>query len=73
MNSRTLIAREPYDRVYAFMRTFPDGFTSKDVADAFPEFSKDERISITHKLAYEGFIKRTSIRRQDRYVYRVRT
>ena len=48
----------PYLEVLDFIRQHPEGCTADQIAEAFPHLSTDERGGISHRLRYEGYIKR---------------
>lgn len=63
---------EPYRSVYMYLRTLGREFSSADVAEAFPELTAGQRISVTRILREEGRIVRTSNHdKRFRVMYRV--
>ena len=48
----------PYLEVLNFIRKYPEGCTADQIAEAFPHLSSDDRSGISHRLRYEGYIKR---------------
>ena len=50
-----------YLEVLNFIRKYPEGCTAVQVAVAFPHLSADDRGGISHRLRYEGYIKRRYI------------
>ena len=47
-----------YLEVLNFIRKYPEGCTAVQIAEAFPHLSADDRGGISHRLRYEGYIKR---------------
>ena len=59
-----LRAHPEAERVLDFIRSYPEGVTSVQVAEAFPELGRFDRASITRNLFEWGFI--TKARRKNK-------
>ena len=47
-----------YLEVLNYIRQHPEGCTAKQIGEAFPHLSADDRSGISRRLRYEGYIER---------------